>query len=201
MKKDFVLLTLMLLASGCATTSKSIDVANTGVDEGVVLGKITIVYNGAVLTDACAISFNARESNVFALGADGLIIQKLPRGRSTIREIFCAKFGYREARYIFPNPPTFENLGNGKVTYIGDMRIDWKTADEIKVSRMFGLIGYAATKDDVDGLLEYQVEENFSDARGLYEQLKKPIAKPEYTESIISPRFFKTEKCQVNCPD
>lgn len=201
MNKVLALLTLMLLASGCATTSKSIDVANTSVDEGVVLGKIKIVYNGSDLTDACAISFNERESNLFALETDGLIIQKLPKGRSTIREIFCVKFGYREARYIFSNPPTFENLGNGKITYIGDMRIDWKTADEIKVGRMFGLIGYAATKDDVDGLLEYQVEDNFSGTKSLYEQLKQPAAEPEYTNSIISPRSYKTEKCQVNCPD
>jgi nucleoside-diphosphate-sugar epimerase len=101
----------------------------------------------------------------------------------------------------FSHPPTFENLGNGKITYIGDMRIDWKTADEITVGSMFGLIGYAATKDNVDGLLEYQVEDNISETKRLYEELKQPIAKPEYIHSIISPRFYKTKTCQVNCPD
>lgn len=112
MNKAFALLTLMLLASGCATTSKSIDVANTSVDEGVVFGKIKIVYNGADLTDACAISFNKRESNLFALEADGLIIQKLPKGRSTIREIFCVKFGYREAPRRPPKLPHLWQLEN-----------------------------------------------------------------------------------------
>jgi hypothetical protein len=133
--------------------------------------------------------------------ADGLVIQKLPKGTSTIREIFCYQFGYREARYIFANPPAFENFGNGKITYIGDIRIIWKTANDIKVGRMFGLIGYAATYDDVDGVLEYEVTDNFSETRTFYENLKQPMSKPEYSYSIIYPRFYKTTKCQVNCPN
>ena len=201
MNKTFALLALILLASGCANTSKSIDVAKTGADEGVVFGRITIEYNGVDLTKDCSISFNERESNLFAMEADGLIIQKLPKGESTIREIFCTQSTYREARYIFANPPAFENFGNGKITYVGDMRIIWKTANDIKVGLRFGLIGYAATYGQVDGILEYEVTDAFSETQKVYEDLKRPIAKPEYSHSIISPKAYKTKKCQVNCPD
>ncbi|MEN8174349.1 MAG: hypothetical protein ABFS23_01210 [Pseudomonadota bacterium] len=200
MFKSLAFMITVLFVSSCATTSESIDVSKTSNAEGVVIGKITVTYNGVDFTEYCILSFNERESNTFAVEKDGMIIHKLPKGDSTIRELFCAKYGWDSVRYIFKNPPSFRTYGNGSVTYIGDIEVDWRTANEIKTSGYFGLIGYAITKDDVDGILEYRVNSNLPETKAIFESLKQPKNDPDYKESIVIPKVHKTEKCHVNCP-
>lgn len=129
--KKLILLPLLLvsisvLIANCASSSKNFNTKDVKADEGIFVGNIKVFLNGEDFTKHCYIGFNGNNKPYISLDESGNIIAKTKIGKNTLTYIGCL-----EVKFISENHvcnwigAEFLNVGKGKQTYIGNIRVDW----------------------------------------------------------------------------
>ena len=141
---------ILILAAACATampSQKTYKPEALQTDEGAVVGRVKVAYNGADLTSKCAVCFRTTNGPCYQLDESGFVAMTLKAGECSIRRIQCDKDG--ERHYHFEGA-IFEVAPSAK-TYFGDVAIAWKNNQGFKPSRLFGAIGAMIDQGTNDG--------------------------------------------------
>jgi hypothetical protein len=161
---------IAFISAGCTATSKRADLGKVFSDEGVVLGKINVIYNGANRgaiegnDTGCSFTFKREDFSPtydFPLDKDGYFFVTLPKGNYVFHGIACVD---KSVQYYYPQGIKFTNAGGQEKTYIGDITFDWKTRGGLKVSAAFGIIGAIADAASSDGTATVKVEDRQAEA-------------------------------------
>jgi hypothetical protein len=152
----------LVVLSACAQSAKRVDVDKVFSDEGVVMGRFNVIYNGvsrngASRTKGCSVVLRTgTQDHVFPVEADGYVFATLPKGPVKIRSVGCID----TSAYSYDiEGATFTNVGGDEKTYFGDITFDWKTKGGMKGSAMFGVVGAVADASSNDGTLTMKVED------------------------------------------
>lgn len=140
-----VALAAALMAAGCATTAADFRLASIGPEEGAIVGRLKVLYNGKSYTQNCSIELGGAS---YKLDASGLVFFKTKRGPVPLGTVSCLDtsryhYQFEGARLVVE--------GGGVVTYFGDATITWHTDGGMKLSSMFGAIGAAIDASSNDG--------------------------------------------------
>ncbi len=171
------LTTLLLLALvGCATTVKDYKAAEVKPDEGTIIGKVKIVYNGKDFSDQCFVCFNSVNGPCYKLEKDGQVIMRIKAGNTSIKRIACIDVS---EQHYHMNGADFAVVPGSK-HYFGDVVFHWKNAGGFKVSSMFGLVGALIDQSANNGSLKMTVSSNTTGASSAYRKIagqsdKSPI--------------------------
>src|SRR5712671_4524062 len=143
------LLMILILAVGCASvpTQKSYKPEALLADEGAVVGRVKVVYNGADLTSKCAVCFRTVNGPCYQLDDSCFVAMTLQAGECSIRRIQCDKDG---ERHYHLEGATFQVTPSAK-TYFGDVNIAWLNDQGFKPSQLFGFIGALVDQSTNDG--------------------------------------------------
>lgn len=179
--KRYFLPALFLLA-GCATTSKDFKPQALKPDEGAVVGKVVVLYNGNEFTDQCAICFNSVNGPCYKLDKTGFVVMKIKAGPTSVRRLSCMDTS--EQHYDM-NGANFE-VTPGAKTYFGDLVFDWKNKGGFKVSSMFGLVGAIGDQSSNDGVLKVKVSSNPKRTLMSYNEIVREDVKLPTKSSIVS---------------
>ena len=132
-------------------------------NEGIVIGKVNVMYNGKHFNENCIVAFSG---GVYKLDKTGLVAIPLEAGEVRMARITCQDVS--SYKYDFGEGMTFENFGDGKITYFGDVTLEWETKGGFKSSTcllLFGALGGAilGTVASInDGDMEVKVGNNLS---------------------------------------
>ncbi|NQV51092.1 MAG: hypothetical protein HQ507_11375 [Candidatus Marinimicrobia bacterium] len=153
----FILFGLLSL-SNCIPSGR-VEVFDLGADEGLVAGKLTVLYNGKDVSREAIMLFNEIWVGKFSYRGqtDGYIITKLPLGQNHI-----ARIAYLQNFLNLDITNTgFYLSERSKMTYIGDIIIDWKgPRGKIPAGIMFGLLGAIIDEAIPDGTINLITKDN-----------------------------------------
>ena len=135
-----------LLLSGCATTYQDFRLEKVAPDEGVVLGRVRVLYNGQSKNEDCAVCFNSVNGPCQNLTPEGYVFLALPRGESSLRRVACKDSSPQHYNF---SGATFA-VAEG-ANFFGDVTIEWKNRGGFKVSSLFGAVGAALDESANDG--------------------------------------------------
>ena len=165
---------LSLYLSACATTHKDFKTANVKPNEGVVIGKVNVSYNGRDMTKECAVCLNGTSGPCQNLTEDGLIFKNIPKGPATVRRVECKDTSIQHYNITGAD----FTVADG-VTYFGNVNIDWTNKGGFKASDMFGLIGAAISESSNDGAIKMAVRDvGMTEVVKAYEEQTKEKIKP-----------------------
>ncbi len=147
--------------TGCVSNGH-LTTLNTTDNEGIVAGRIEIYYNDENVTNNSTILFNEFMWGTYPFQPDeiGFIVTKLPVGDN-----FFARISYKNFFINITREHTLFNvIGNNKISYIGNITIDWEGPDyKINTGVMFGAVGGAlgalADQMNPDGSIDIYVED------------------------------------------
>lgn len=196
--QKFTVLVMMLFIVSCASTKSDFKIKDLKNDYGFIVGSVSINYNGVNLTKNCNIQFNEREGDFYYFKYGKDLYHQLPVGKNKIWGFSCFNGPLKFAQYIFPQALEFEVKTKKQISYIGDIKIDWKTNNNTKISMLFGALGYLFFKDDVDGKLNLVVEDNHKETLKKFNK-SMAVKNHKYTLSLISPANYETNECKDNC--
>jgi hypothetical protein len=108
---------------GCSTVTTEFNPKEVKPDEGVIVGFVQVFEDGKDVTRNCTVSFNKNAPYV-ALRGNGLVIAPAKVGPIAITRVACLT-GAMSARQCSFEGATFENVGHGKQTYFGDVKLEW----------------------------------------------------------------------------
>jgi hypothetical protein len=159
------LLGLFALAAACAPTFKSYKPQAMLPDEGAVVGRVKVVYNGSDVTSECGVCFRSVNGPCYKLDASGLVAMTLKAGGCSIRRIACNQDGERHFHF---DGGGFEVAPAAK-TYFGDVSIEWNNDDHgFKPSILFGLAGAIVDQSINDGVAKMFVDDSRDAILGWY---------------------------------
>jgi hypothetical protein len=141
-----------LSLAACATTYKDFKTANVKPGEGVVVGKINVMYNGKNHNKDCGVCFNSINGPCQMLTEEGYVIQNLPAGEASVRRLACKDVSLQHFNIDGAN---FKQAPG--VTYIGQIEIDWTNKGGFKATDLFGLVGALIAESKNDGTVKISV--------------------------------------------
>lgn len=154
---NIIILSLLLLSS-CVSTGR-VEVFDLAPDEGLVVGKLTVLYNGKDVSRETTILFNEIMWGEFSYRGqdDGYIVTKLPQGENHI-----ARIAYLQNFLNLDITNTsFMVSERTKMTYIGDIIIDWQgPKGKVPMGLMFGVVGALIDEAIPDGMINFITEDN-----------------------------------------
>jgi hypothetical protein len=101
--------------------------SSVGPQEAAIAGRLTIIYNGKLFTDACHAVFS---SHVIRLNADGIVLLPVQAGWNTLEQLTCQD---GSTQHIQIRGAHFFARGGGAVTEFGDIAITWDTRGGLKM--------------------------------------------------------------------
>ena len=156
-RQGFVILSLLLL-SNCVSSGR-VEVFDLAADEGLVVGKLTVLYNGKDVSRETIILFNEIMFGEYPYRGqyDGYIITKLPQGLNHVSRI-----SYMQNFINLDKTNTGFVVGErSKMTYIGDITIDWQgPKGKVPIGLMFGVLGALLDEAIPDGTINFITEDN-----------------------------------------
>ena len=148
----------LLILSNCVSPGR-VEVFDLSADEGLVVGRLSVLYNGKDVSRETTILFNEIWVGEFSYRGqgDGYIITKLPLGQNHI-----ARIAYLQNFLNLDKTNTgFFVSERNKMTYIGDITIDWKgPKGKIPAGLMFGLVGALIDEAIPDGTINLITKDN-----------------------------------------
>jgi hypothetical protein len=174
-----------VLAVGCVTAPslKTYKPDALLPDEGAVVGRVRVSYNGADLTSKCLVCFRSVNGPCYQLDESGFVAMRLQAGACSIRRIQCDNDGERHFHF---ETATFEVAPAAK-TYFGDVAISWKNDQGFKPSQLFGLIGAIVDQSTNDGLAALAVTDSRDEILGWYGGLVKQGDNLPLKQSMVVP--------------
>lgn len=165
----------LFLISGCATTYKDFNASKVKVGEGVSIGRVSVVYNGAPFNKECEICLSSGGGPCQSLTEEGLIFLNVKIGNSSLRRINCKDHSIHH--YTIEDATYTQSEG---VTYFGEVKLEWTNEGGFKATDMFGLVGAAISESRNDGKIKMTSEMgDISKVVTVYEaQIKEKNVKP-----------------------
>lgn len=132
-------LPLILVAAACASAPayKNFKPEGLGPGQGVALGRVQVIYNGADITSRCAACFRSGDGPCAQLDGSGYVVMALEAGPSSLHHISCDANGRRQ--YDFGG--TDFEIAPAARTYFGDVAIEWKDERAGRDSQFLGVVG------------------------------------------------------------
>jgi len=190
----------LFLAVGCTPTLKSYKPESLARDEGAVLGRVKVVYNGNDLTSECAVCFRSVNGPCYRLDTSGFVAMTLTAGGCSIRRIACNVGGERHFHF---KGFRFDVAPLAK-TYFGDVKVDWTNDQGFKPSQLFGLVGAIVDQSTNDGDAKLSVADSRGEILGWYDELMKHKDRLPLRESVVSfsaaPAMLAAESCAPLVP-
>ncbi|NQT61506.1 MAG: hypothetical protein HQ556_00985 [Candidatus Marinimicrobia bacterium] len=176
-----LILISLLLVSNCVSTGR-VEVFDLAADEGLVVGKLTVLYNGKDVSRESTILFNEIMWGEYPFRGqdDGYIITKLPQGANHI-----ARLAYLQNFLNLDKSNTSFMVGErSKMTYIGDIIIDWQgPKGKIPMGLLFGVAGALIDEAIPDGTINFITEDNEAETVTYVNQIMS--LNMESTKSLI----------------
>lgn len=180
--KVILLLSLFVFVS-CATSRKIKNETITA-DEGIIVGKVTVLHKGKDITDDCSLIFkNGTKSDSFKLDKTGVVALKMPKGEIALRKLVCSI----TAPYTnLVEGATFNHKNNTGRTFFGNVVIDWDVDGGFKGSMLLGGAGagYEVGKMKSEGKISMQVKPEPVDAVKIYKK-ENAWDQAKFSTSII----------------
>lgn len=167
------------MAAGCATTAADFRLDSIGPDEGAVVGRLKVLYNGKAYTEHCSVGFGGEG---YKLDGSGLVFFKAKRGPVALGGIACTDTSLYH--YQFASGGLVAE-GRGVVTYFGDATITWHTDGGMKISSMFGAIGAAVDASSNDGQAVMAVANDPEPVRAAFVRQVGPS--PPWVTRLLTP--------------
>ena len=125
----------LVAIQACATQSANFELNDVQSGEVAVTGRLSVRYNGVTSTAGCKACFN--DSSVCVVpDPKGYVFHHFPAGSNFFGEIRCTRdasdYSYRFTPHRFWAPP-------GKVTYIGDLFVEWSLGDPENSAEQLGV--------------------------------------------------------------
>jgi hypothetical protein len=175
-------LAIALLVTACDTTLANYRPDRMAADEGAIVGRIRVSYNGADITSECGVCFRTLNGPCYRLDASGLVAMRLPAGTCSIRRIACNMNGERHFHFK-GDAYAFEAFPGAK-TFFGDVRIDWRNEQGFKPSQFFGLAGAIVDQATNDGAAIVAVTDARDEVMALYHGATQGPDEPPVRESL-----------------
>jgi hypothetical protein len=131
--------------AACATTASDFRIDSLRPDDGALVGKMEVIYNGQLYTDHCLIVVGG---TTYKLDESGLVLLRVKPGLLPLGVVQCQDTS--PYHYAFQGA-NFVAEGNGALTYFGNATVTWVTTGGLKVSSMFGAIGALVDASSNDG--------------------------------------------------
>lgn len=166
---NICIVTLLILLAGCAGSYKDLDTDKLSDDEGVAIGKVTVIYNGKPYNHECQICI---QSSCQDLTEEGWVFMRLKQGGALIEELYCSEGITRQNQ-------AFEGAGfevKPGVTYFGDLTFNWKNENPFTFMNAFatnfvgGVAMQSAADAKLDGEIKMSVEDNMEPVLEAYQQ-------------------------------
>ena len=114
-------LVFLFAVASCATTAQDFKPGSLRSDQGAVVGKIAVIYNGKPYSENCTVKI---ADATYQLGSDGLVLMSAKKGWHSFDRIECKDtsiyhYDLKGAR--------FYNQGDGWASYFGDVVLEWRT--------------------------------------------------------------------------
>jgi hypothetical protein len=191
----------LLVVVACTPGRENYKPESIARDEGAVIGRVKVVYNGSDLTSKCAVCFRTLDGPCYQLDASGYVAMTLTAGACSIRRIACNADGERHVHfkgYRFDVAPLAKN-------FFGDVRVDWQNEHSgFKPSILFGLVGAVVDQSTNDGDATLSVASSKNDVLSWYDGLVKHKDALPLRESVVSfiptPLKLTAERCAPLVP-
>lgn len=151
---------------GCVTSHKDFDPKKVKPTQGIVIGKVDVIYNSKKFNPNCRVCLGSgKGSECQKLSDEGLVFMALEKGVNEITRFECQDVS---PQAFTPSGVVFE-VKEG-VQYIGNAKADWKNAGGFKASSMFGLIGALVDESSNDGILTVSVsDQGYESVKSAYQ--------------------------------
>jgi hypothetical protein len=176
------LLFIALLAVACTPTLKSYKPGAMARDEGAVVGRVKVVYNGSDLTSKCGLCFRSVNGPCYKLDESGYVAMALKAGNCSIRRIVCNVDGERHFHfkgYRFEVSPAVK-------TYFGDVKVEWKNEQGFKPSQLFGAVGAIVDQSINDGEANLSVADSRAETVAWYDSYFKQQDGVQFRDSVVA---------------
>ena len=118
-----------IAAAGCTlpktrvTRIKRVDVAKLRANEVILVGRVSVVFNGKNRSAGCGLALYRKAGTVFQLDRSGLVAWKTVRPLDHTLRLHAVEIPER-GRVDLPDPPALVPLGRkGQVFYFGTLKI------------------------------------------------------------------------------
>ncbi len=187
-----VLLVSIVICSSCATNSKNLKLSTIKPEQGAFYGRVKIFIDNEDVTGNCYIgSKDLNDERVyFNLDQDGLFSGISKRGENWISELRCRK-GMSNYSFLWKNKElTFQNAGNKKKTYFGDVTINWDSKNDNTNYALFllgGLGGGIAANQSQDlTKLKFQIVDRGDETTKLFHDLYKEQDQLKFLTNLLT---------------
>jgi hypothetical protein len=153
-------------AAGTACVPRSTDfrLSKVGRDEAAIAGRIAIIYNGALYTENCQVTFGG---NKLKLSADGIVLLQVQKGWMALERLDCKDTSNQHVRIRGAH---LYARGDGWISDFGDVAIIWATPGGFKASSLFGLIGGIIDEASDDGVASVEVKPPVAEVRQAFQR-------------------------------
>lgn len=183
--KTLILKILSLLFLGCLTVRKDFSPNTIRPGEGVIVGRINIIYNGMPRTGNCGVRLDGEKEIFVYFTQEGWFLANVPAGITKFAKMTCSVGGGSAFFYDFKNVLLRIKPYPAK-TYVGDLMINWETEGGTKASDHFGVIGAIADGVSSDGIIQVAVRNNASLTEADYRRKFPEDTVGEFSESVLS---------------
>jgi hypothetical protein len=185
---------LLILSSimGCTTTQKDFT-PKTEADEGIVVGRVSLVVNGSDRTSKCVAVFGSFRHR-YQLDNSGFVVLKLRKGESRLSGLFCGNETWGEQVSVCGGGFT---VSSKEVTYLGDVKISWSLPPESTGSIVWKTIlalGGHGFPPRTGGVAQISIEDKMDSTREEYEEKFQKTGHPQFIKS------FPAVDANTQCP-
>jgi hypothetical protein len=148
--------------AGCVVKSTHFRMSTIAPDEAAIAGRLTVLYNGRILTEQCFATFGGSQ---LGLSSDGIVLFRVKTGWTSLERLACKDGALQHIRIRGAH---FYARGNGEVTDFGDVMITWDAAGGFKATWLFGAAGGLIDSVIDDGVVSIDVRPPAAEVRDAF---------------------------------